>query len=216
MEPIFSTDQVEEVSPQGSGRTYRIAPLSYRERAMMQADLARYAGVYPNTAQMFHALRGAVRDLAPGNMAELLAAIDDAEANPLEDAPQRKLQAIEAACATVPAYAALMAARNHYMGMLPFVAARWALRGWEGPRLPEFRRVRGAVPEELLDVLPPEELALVGWSAHAMTQVSRAAVGNSASPSPSGETPKPARGASSRKTGGGGSRRGGSGTATHA
>jgi hypothetical protein len=216
MEPIFSTGDTTEVRPDGSGRVYHIAPLSYRERANMQADLARYAGIYPTNAQLFHALRGAVRDLAPGNAAELLRAIDVAEESPGDEDASRALQSIEAACATVPSYSALMAARNHYLSMVPFVAARWGLRGWEGDSLPEFRRERGAVPETLLDVIPPEELTQVGWMAHGLTRVSQSAVGNSVSPSPSDATPKPVKAVSSRTTAAGGSSRGANGKATRA
>lgn len=180
--PIFSTQDVVEVRPDGSPRVYTVAPLSYRERAAMQADLARYAGVYPSPAQMFEALRGAVRDVGAANAAELLAQIDEAEGAPADMDAQRRLSAIEAACATVPAYAELLAARNYWTAMLPFVAARWGLRGWEGQGLPEFRRERGAVPEALLDHVPHQELQLVGWRAHGLALVTKEAEGNSGSP----------------------------------
>jgi hypothetical protein len=92
---------------------------------------------------MLDALRAAVHEASPGNAVELLGVIDAAEATPDDRAVQVQLATIEAACATVPVYAGLLAARQRYLGTLPWVAARHALRGWEGDGLPPFRRTRG-------------------------------------------------------------------------
>ncbi len=104
---------------------------------------------------------------------------------------QVQLGTIEAACATVPVYAGLLAARQRYLGTLPWVAARHALRAWEGDGLPPFRRARGLVPDDLLDALPQEDVEAVGWRASTLMQAGRDAEGNSAAPSQSPETPTP-------------------------
>ena len=196
MTVVFSRRDAEWFAPHGAtGRRYLIAPLTYRERQAFRADLAREGGIYPSHAQMLNALRAAVRDASPGNSDELLAVIDASEATPDDAAVQVQLGTIEAACAIVPVYAGLLAARQRYLGTLPWVAARHALRGWEGDRLPPFRRLRGLVPDDLLDALPQDDVEAVGWRASTLMQPGRDAEGNSGAPSPSPETPAPTKAA---------------------
>jgi hypothetical protein len=57
--------------------------------------------------------------------------------------------------------------------------------------LPVFRRDKGLVLEELLDVLPASEVTAVGWRAFLLVSLDRSAEGNSAAPSPSPETQTP-------------------------
>jgi hypothetical protein len=140
---------------------------------------------------MLDALRAAVREASPDNADELLALIGASEATPDDAAVQVQLGTIEAACATVPVYAGLLAARQRYLGTLPWVAARHALRGWEGNGLPPFRRARGLVPDDLLDALPQEDVEAVGWQASTLMQPGQDAAKNSGAPSPSPETPAP-------------------------
>ena len=192
MTVVFSRRDAEWFAPHGAtGRRYLIAPLTYRERQAFRSDLAREGGIYPSHAQMLDALRAAVREASPGNADELLAVIDASEATPDDAVMLVQLGTIEAACATVPVYAGLLAARQRYLGTLPWVAARHALRGWEGDRLPPFRRLRGLVPDDLLDALPQEDVEAVGWRASTLMQPGRDAEGNSEAPSPSPETPAP-------------------------
>ncbi|MGG5823523.1 hypothetical protein [Falsiroseomonas sp. HW251] len=192
MTVVFSRRDAEWFAPPGAAdRRYLVAPLTYRERQAFRADLAREGGIYPSQAQMLDALRAAVREASPGNADELLAVIDGSEATPDDAAVQVQLGTIEAACATVPIYAGLLAARQRYLGTLPWVAARHALRGWEGTGLPPFRRARGLVPDDLLEVLPQDEVEAVGWRASTLMQPGRDAAGNSGAPSPSPETPAP-------------------------
>jgi hypothetical protein len=196
MTVVFSRRDAEWFAPPGAAhRRYLIAPLTYRERQAFRADLAREGGIYPSQAQMLDALRAAVREASPGNSDDLLAVIDASEATPDDAAVQVQLGTIEAACATVPVYAGLLAARQRYLGTLPWVAARHALRGWEGDGLPPFRRARGLVPDDLLDALPQEDVEAVGWRASTLMQPGRHAEGNSEAPSPSPETPAPTKAA---------------------
>ena len=113
--PVFSRRDVVPFTPEGSPRSYTVAPLTFRERQNFRADLAREGGVYP----------------------------------------------------------------------------RHALRGWDGPGLPPFQRVRGGVPAELLDLLPDDEIEAIGWKANELMQVAPSAEGNSAAPSPSSASPAP-------------------------
>jgi hypothetical protein len=192
MTVVFSRRDAEWFAPSGAtGRRYLIAPLTYRERQAFRADLAREGGIYPSHAQMLDALRAAVREASPDNADELLAVIDASEATPDDAVMQVQLGTIEAACATVPVYAGLLAARQRYLGTLPWVAARHALRGWEGNGLPLFRRLRGLVPDDLLDALPQDDVEAVGWRASTLMQPGRDAEGNSGAPSLSPETPAP-------------------------
>lgn len=191
MPPIFSRRDAEAFTPPGSGRTYTIAPLTFRERQAFRADLAREGGIFPARAQLLDALRAAVREMAPANAHELLAAIDAGETTPDDTEAQAKLSVIEAVCTEAPGYAALLAARQRYLGMVPWVAARHALRGWSGDGLPDFRRDRGVVPADLLDVLPDEDIEAVGWRASELMQPGPSAEGNSERPSPSPSIPEP-------------------------
>jgi hypothetical protein len=191
--PVFFSGQEEEVAPPGSPRTYRVAALTYREKQAFRADHAREGGIYPTREQLLAALRAAVRAAAPANEPALLAAIDTAEADAAgEDAEaQATLAAIEAQLSDDPEYAALVGQRRRWSGMLPFCLARHALRGWDGPGLPPFARARGAVPAELLDMLPEGDIEAVGTAALRLMHPDRSAEGNSAAPSQSPASPAP-------------------------
>lgn len=188
---VFSRRDVESFTPEGSPRTYQLAPLTFRERQAFRAEMARIAGAFPGQDAMLAGLRAAVHDAAPDNLGELLMAIDDAEATPEDATCQARLAAIEAAVGTLPVYANLVAARRRYIGLLPWAAARFALRGWEGEGLPSFRRVQGAVPEELLEAVPHDEIEAIGARADQLMRLGPSAEGNSAGLSPSPESPTP-------------------------
>lgn len=190
-DPVFSRRDLVDFVPDGSPRSYVLAPLTFRERQAYLADLTREGGAYPPRGQLIAALRAAVQEIAPDNAGSLLAEIDAADSAPDDVIAQARIAAIEATAAEVPAYAALIAARVRYLGMLPWVAARHALRGWEGPGLPPFRRDRGAVPPDLLDTLPDAEIEAIGWRASGLMNPTGSAEGNSEAPSPSPETPAP-------------------------
>ncbi len=191
--PVFSASTVEDLIPPDSPRTYILGPMTYRERQAFRADHAREGGVFPASKQMLDALRHAIQQAAPANAAELLDVIAAAEADEAgEDVvAQAALATLEAVLADDPSYAALLAARRRWLGMLPWCVARHALRGWSGPGLPPFRRERGAVPAELMDLLPEGEIEAIGARALAMLRPDRSAEGNSVAPSPSPASPAP-------------------------
>jgi len=203
--PVFSAYDLVAFTPPGSPRTYRLAPLTYRERIAFRAALAREAGMRPSPQDVSNSLRAALREIAPANIDEALAVVDEADAarEAADAAPndaalkaklaeaQARLAVIITACMDVPVYAELRAAGERWTGMAPWVACRHALRGWDGPGLPAFRREKGLVPEELLDALPASEVTAMGWRAFLLVSLDRSAEGNSAAPSPSPETQTP-------------------------
>lgn len=194
-EPVFCRRAAHAFTPEGSPRTYTLAALTYLERQALRADLTRTAGANPSRELMLAAVRSAIKELRASNEADLLAIVKAAEEEPENADAQTRLAALEAVIATVPVYADLRAAREQFAGAMPYVAARHALRGWHGPQLPEFRRVRGLVPDDLLDLLPIEELTAIGWAAWDLMNVAPSAEKNSAPPSPSQETPAASLGA---------------------
>lgn len=198
--PVFSSRDPHDFQPPDSPNTYTIHPLNYRERVAFRADLTRVAGVRPSQDDYSNALGSALRELAPDNLDEALAILADADEarRTLEAAEvgtpehsaalvrgqeaQARVNQLMVACMDVPVFADLRAAQEHWQGMAPYVAAKHSLRGSSGPDLPEFNRVRGVVPDALLEKLPPSELARVGWRAFLFVSVDRVASGNSAQP----------------------------------
>jgi hypothetical protein len=78
--PVFSAHDLVAFTPPGSPRTYRLAPLTYRERIAFRTALAREAGMRPSPQDVSNGLRTAVREVAPANLDEALAVVDDADA----------------------------------------------------------------------------------------------------------------------------------------
>ena len=152
--PVFSAHDLVAFTPPGSPRTYRLAPLTYRERIAFRAALAREAGMRPSPQDVSNGLRAALREIAPANVDEALGIVDNADAarEAVDATPedttlkarlaeaQARLAVIITACMDVPVYAELRAAGERWTGMAPWVACRHALRGWDGPGLPAFRR----------------------------------------------------------------------------
>lgn len=183
--PVTTARAVESFTPEGSPRSYRIAPLNFHQRIAYNADLTRMAGSYPKDAQLLLAIRAAVMAEKPDNLDALLGQIARAEAEPTNIEAQADLGLIEQRVSLSPFYAELRCQRDRYLAMLPWVAAKHALRGWDGPGLPEFAAPGGLVSAEGLEALADlDELAAVGWRAAALMAPGQRAVGNSASPSP--------------------------------
>ena len=191
-DPVLSRDDFVWHQPPASPRRYQLAPLTRRERNLFRRALVAEGATYPGTEAMFAALRAALQEIAPGNLAELLGMVEAAETEQADGGPGAAtvaLAPIEAAARSVPAYAQLLADRAYYLAAYPGLLARYALRGWDGPGLPAFERRNGEVPEVLLDAVPDAELADLGWAAHPLAFVTRSAEKNSAAPSPSPASP---------------------------
>jgi hypothetical protein len=190
-DPVVVTALATETfTPPDSPRSYTLAPLSYRQRSAMLRELRREGGIKPDRAVLLEGMRAALREIAPANLTECLAAVEAAEADPDDAAAQARLALVEQAVVDVPAYAALAEAQVRYNEAIPLVATRHALRGWDGPGLrPYATGADGLVPEALLDLLPAPELTALGWRAYVLAVLGRSAEGNSAGPSPSPAAP---------------------------
>jgi hypothetical protein len=178
-----------EFTPPESRNTYLIAPLSYRERQAFRGEMLREIGIYPAPALMLAALRESIKAAAPTNAADLLAAVDAAEADPDDAEAAIKLAAIESAFTGTGAYGDMLATRHAYIGLLPLYALRHGLRGWQGEGLPEFTRTAGLVPLDLLDELPADDVEAAGNAALSLGQPGTSAEKNSVPPSPSPAIP---------------------------
>ena len=189
--PVFSRTLPRDFTPPGSANTYTLAPLSVLERIRLNAHIAEVCGVYPTDEMMREAMRAAVQEMNPANKDTLLGWITAAEETPDDRAAAARLSAVEAACAPVPAYAALLRARQLRRDYVPVLTLRHALRGWQGEGLPEFRREAGLLPEDLLEAIPYDDVAAAGWEAYGMTFLTQAAEKNSAAPSASSAAPEP-------------------------
>lgn len=193
--PVFSRRQVQDLLLGDGTRTYRIAPLTFRDRAALYADLAREGAAGVTAQQRQAALRAALHDIQPDNLPELLAVLDEAAegaaagATPEAEALAARLQIIERAAMAHPAYAGVVAQVELRLALIPSMTLRRALVGWDGEGLPPFKRVRNCVPDELLDAIPQDDLATAGWNAWNLAHVGPVLEKNSAAPSPSPETP---------------------------
>lgn len=203
--PILSVRDVEVFTPPGSPRSYTIAPLGVRDRMQARAAVVAEGGIYPTQAQMYEALRNALREAAPDNLDELLGVLDASEAAPEDTDLAQQAAKIETACQAIPSYNALLAQRVRNREAVPFVYFRHAVRGWEGDGLPEFGRRNGLVREDILEAVPEVELMQVGWRAFALASPNLAAAGNSGAPSSSSATRKPSQGDSTRRAAANGS-----------
>lgn len=171
MNDISAKATVEYRGP--SGIVYTIASqLTVRERAAAQSELVRLAGAHPPVRERtIRARRAAVQRLAPENLDQILGVLDVvdnmAPAERADDAVAEQMYVIEAVAMLDPAYSVLQAASYRHAYMTPIVAMMYGVRGWAspegGPVLPPFRASGGAVPETLLDCLPPDDVGDVGW-----------------------------------------------------
>lgn len=181
---VFSRRQVQHV--QGTRGIYTVAPLTIRERAAYRADMAGEGCRLPTRTELLVALRHALTELAPANLAEVQEVVQRAEAaleagdqaEPLSAADQAALGVIEAAARQVPSYAALLKDQVRWFAMMPLITARHALRGWESESLPPFKRQRGIVPDELLEEVGEEDLSTIATAAMDLMFVSKPAEKN--------------------------------------
>lgn len=173
-----------------SERSYQVAPLTMLERQQFRRDMVAGGALYPGPLRMREALRDALRELAPANLADLLATLDACDA--VEDAgepftPQqaRDREVVVFGAMRVPHYATLRAAEQYYWDLMPHMIVRRALRGWSGPDLPSFARVSGEVPEDVLAALPEGDIPTLGWRAYNLAFLPASAGNVSGAPSPS-------------------------------
>lgn len=182
-EAVFSRKQAKHV--QGQNGLYHVAALTIRERAAYRADMAREGCRLPTRGELLAGLRQALEELAPANLDDLKAlvqraeaALTDESAAPLNEADQVAMGVVEAAARQVPAYAAMLADQVRWFALMPYITARHALRGWELKALPPFKRVRGVVPDELLEEVGEEDLSIIASAAMDLMFVAKPAEKN--------------------------------------
>ncbi len=181
---------------------YLIAPMRWRDRAKWRAELTLAgAGRFSTAEQIARAVRDAVEELAPENLAECLDAVDamlgllaadaagagqGAAPEPTEpgaDDPEREARearrravadaydAVERAMASHPRVAGMMAENAMFNASAPVLAAAVSLRGWENVPVP-FARRGNLVPDDVLDRLDERDLYAVGNRALQLMRVS--------------------------------------------
>jgi len=188
-EPVFSALDTDTITPDGSPRSYTLRVPSYRQANAVRRLLRQIAGTDFVQAVLLDTLREVMRQIAPPNLAEVLAQIDEAEATPEDRRAQARLQVIEAAAMPVPAYAEMVDRRDRYVEQMPVVRLRHMLVDWRGPGLPPFATVGGLAPEDIDDIIPAPEFAALARRAESLLVVGRAMVGNSGAPTTSPATP---------------------------
>ena len=180
-EAILSRRATREV--EGKRGIYTVAPLTIRERSAYRADMAREGCRLPMRDELLAGLSSAMKELAPENLPELLEVIARAEAAMADGAVRLEadakadedaLRVMESAARRVPAYAAMLADQVAWFSLMPLVTARHALRGWKSDLLPPFARVRGLVPDELLEECGEEDLSAIAGAAMELMQVTKA------------------------------------------
>jgi len=192
----LSAGQVTEiVSP--SGFTYSIAvSLTFIERANAQADLVALARSHPlSPSEVVEARRGALTRLAPPDLADLLATLDEfdklAMGEAVPDTLSRAVRRAETVAMSDALYAEMQARNHRHAQLTPYVAARWGLRGYTAPQganIPPVRRGAQGVPDAILEALPPDDISLIGWPIWSGSHLDRGAEKNSEAPSPSPES----------------------------
>jgi hypothetical protein len=181
-EPILSRHIKRQV--EGKRAIYTVAALTIRERAEYRADMAGEGCRLPMRDELLAGLASALKELAPDNLPDLLVVIARAEtaladgAEPLAKADEDALRVMESAARKVPAYSAMLRDQTRWFSLMPLVTARHALRGWQSDLLPTFARVRGLVPDALLEECGEEDLSIIAAAAMDMMQVTKAAEKN--------------------------------------
>lgn len=177
------------------GVIYLVKPATRLEKAEWRRDLARMRCHYPADAEMLAALRGALRALAPANLADLLALVDEIEAiaDPLDRFA--RLPELKPLADLVRPFAdellRLETARQFYLDVAPLLAAARFLVGIEGGDVPYRREAEGLVAEDVLEALSDSAINQIGSKAMALFNLSEAQAKNSAAPSPSQPSPLP-------------------------
>lgn len=197
-------------SPVPGAPVYLIRPPSVMTRARWRREVGETGApaIPPGREELTAVLRRGITEIvAEHQQPELLALADEYDAaftevqaqREKDDASPEARQAANDRLAAVsnrmgflegeirgkyPPYAQALAARTFWFEVAPWVAARHFLCGWENVTvagLPvEFAQVNGLVPEALLEQLPPDHIADVGWRAIGLTSANRDDEKNSA------------------------------------
>jgi hypothetical protein len=186
MLPLSTRDRVP-VRPDGEeGPTYWVRPASLFERAAFHRDLASRGVKIHARERLTAALREDLAALAPENLADLLALVDLVAATAPGELGEAEAARFDLLCDVCrragSAFAAVEADHVYWAEMVPLLAAKRFLDGWEGDGLPPFARGREGVADDLLERVDPLHLVQAGWKAWSLMTVSKATEKNSVSP----------------------------------
>ncbi|KAA0579015.1 hypothetical protein FZ983_16965 [Azospirillum sp. B21] len=182
---------------------YLLAVASHLQRAAFRRDLLATGATYAGDAALYAALREDLEAVAPVNLPELLAIVDEVEAagKPADAAPEvrdRWPGITRVARALGGRFAALEGDQEFYLSVAPIVACRHFLLGWENVDAP-FTRRGNLTTDETLAALEEGEMQAIGFKAMNLMRPTKALEKNSASPSRSASSPRPSRTATSKR-----------------
>lgn len=173
---------------------YLLAVPSHFQRAAFRRDLRSAGATYPGDGELYRALRADLAAVAPANLEDLLALVDEVEASaPGEvdlEAVQKLGDIVRLARVLGQRYAALEGDREYWIAVTPLIACRHFLHGWEGVDRP-FVRTGTLTSDETLSVLDDGDLSAIGWKIMSLMRVSKAQEKNSGSSSRSPLGPRP-------------------------
>lgn len=178
---------------------FRLGVANHFTRAAFRRDLRAAGATYPGDAELYRALRADLEEVAPYNLDELLALIDEVEATAQGEVDPEALTGLETITRLARSlggrYAALEGDREFWLSVAPIVACRHFLLGWEGVRTQggadaPFARRRDLTADESLAHLDEQELRAVGFKIMSLMRPSKDQEKNSASPSRSASVPR--------------------------
>lgn len=181
----------------------RLFRAEFRKLVAADPDPEACAPILAEVEAWVEELEAAVRRVSEGNSAEVASAFFEAARIP------DRLLAVEGELHQASrAWRTARAQQRAYRQRYGRVAADLYLTGWEGEDdLPEFRRGRQGVPDELMALVPAEHLAAIGDRVGELLRPSAARLKNSPSASSPGSsatpsTPTPATGRTTRRLNG--------------
>lgn len=160
--------------PRADARTYLVRPGTVADRAMFEGEIAgppwNAGRVFPwdlitcGEQAVSHLLDGDYRGQALEAMATWRANVLTPEAMPEET--RQLLAGIEMALRVWPAYGELRRAEARRTHVLPMLAVRWFLAGWQGVEQPFALGPDGKASEASMAAIPVHDLNAVGWHAY--------------------------------------------------
>lgn len=190
--PISRTD-IDRFTPPGSTAVYLLATPTLMQRAAFKRDLVSLGATMHDRPALLAALRADLRAAAPYNLDQLIEVLDGYEAAPDEADSATKAEVdgmMRLARAYAGEYAQRLGDNAHFNDVLPIVACKHFLVGWEGVtdadgKPAPFARVNNQTTDATLMAIPAAELVAVGMRAFLRMVVPDGIKKNSASPSPS-------------------------------
>jgi hypothetical protein len=178
--------------------TYLVRPALEREKMKFRRELTAAGGRAVTTQALRKALRDGIKALASEEVLPALLAtvdavelvLDGGDAEPLPDEVLAQYREIEEAVRqSFDPFRQLVADRDHWAELAPYLAAQFFLVGRAGEK--PLPRKGGLVPEEVLEALPEEDRKAIGSRALALVYMGEAERKNFESRSSSAASAKP-------------------------